>query len=1148
MKYLYKKRVLLSFICLLFVVSEVDAFSRFASRSSQLRIAGNAQFNVSSPTVSINKGGLSFDPSAIITGQALFFEGILDQGVGGAELEVKGRFDPSAGSFGTIFLDSGHSVISTRGGKVRSNIVINGQNNRLQGSMSFGGDITLANVSSQVTLDLDSPLNKTIQTPSNGGRIDLARNTVFLDRVDLIQGDIAFNGNRLSLGGKTDSFRKQTRFLRGADLVLNGKAELDGGTWIFVDESVLNANGNLIDLKNGGTFSLNTGTTLELTNAVVRNIEQDSLIFTDTSSAIELSSVVLEVSTTLTMTTGVVSVVGQSTMIIKDGTWTVTNDAKMKVDGVSVIVDTSVNPNPNALVADVEFTNNGAVHYLFIDSITYLFNVVHTSTLLTLTTSFHMPSEERIVFGANTILDGSGGGIIFAIPDHAQLVVLEDSLVSFRNISLENITDKTFDIHPSSTVILGENTNLVFSSDITFSQGHILFDAPGQSVKIEGDHFNIVELRSINNTPGPLFDLGTATLVLENISLVGVENITYGVTFIDNELITGAISLAGNTFVDVDADLDMRFVIEKLNNYIRLRRSGLRLSGGISYSPVGENELIMTFLDPTIDTPSPNVIFSDNYFYLASELGRAHLHIDAYGAIIFNEGSNSFLLDIGGILDGNNLVINNFPIKLLSSLVDIGVNLNVSSDQPNAIEPNFIRSITRDVEFVEAFGLDMLNTDILDDEETRAPKNIKRNRAIQPPINPIVVTNTIQLSDARGEYRLESGEIKKFGISAIDNFNITLKNGATLDLNVGSEVVLKENDIINIVGTGNVIKVNADFIVEGRILFDDDSNLTIIFENNSILFLYRDLVLEPGIELSCQGDGQVLLGDDVHIFLVESAISYRQTELAFENKATLGVLAGGQATIRGKGLVSCFNTGGIVLNSASTLAIGFDKTDNIDLLVKDGQIRLDIPDAAPNEFARLSFGYGKYRIKGTLHGSVSIGNHGVFEVNVRNGIYVGGLLESSLLNLGFLFFIDPDGRMVLGENNILKPEKIPSKVLVDTSSSFFRGTGLVDFVTKSGATSFQACLGSVDESLYINKKSLSILDWVYRLVQQSSILKFALLFKKADGSLAIRTQLGAIITLGPDDEIIFERSSGRIVVRNHENDDIRTYNLNGTLV
>ena len=324
--------------------------------------------------------------------------------------------------------------------------------------------------------------------------------------------------------------------------------------------------------------------------------------------------------------------------------------------------------------------------------------------------------------------------------------------------------------------------------------------------------------------------------------------------------------------------------------------------------------------------------------------------------------------------------------------------------------------------------------------------------------------------------------------------------------------------------------------------------MTIIFENNSILFLYRDLVLEPGIELSCQGDGQVLLGDDVHVFLVESGISYRQTELAFENKATLGVLPGGQATIRGKGLVSCFNTGGIVLNSPSTLAIGFEKTDDIDLLVKDGQIKLNIPDAASNEFARLSFGYGTYRIEGTLHGSVLIGHHGVLEFNVRNDFYVGGLLESSLLNLGFLFFIDPDGRMVLGENNIVKPAKTPSKVLVDTSSSFFRGSGLVDFVTKSGVTSFQACLGSVDTSLYINQELISIIDWIYRLTQQSSKLKRALLFKRADGSFAIRTELGAIILLGPDDEIITERNNGQIIIHNHENDDRRTYNINGQLV
>ncbi len=1179
MKKIYMKMFLWISCLLILLSNNLQAKARFSSRSSQLRVAGNAQFNVSSPTTSIRNGGISVDSTAKVTGQLIDFNGILDQGVGGAQLQVNGKYDPTLGANGTIYLNNNNKILALTGGFVRSDIVVTGQNNLLQGNMQFAGSITLANPTTQLTLDLVAPLNTTIKTPANGGRIDLASDITFADNVALPSGsnaipsEIAFNGNRANMGGKMRPARGATRFIRGADLVLNGKMELDGGTWIFAEDAVLNANGNLIDLKNGGTFFLEPNTNVQMTNLILRNIEQESLLFSDDTSGMELSSVVFEVANTVTTTVGSISIVGQSTIIIKDGTWTFTDSAQLQVDGVSALIDTSVNPNPNALVADTIFTNNGAIHYLYLDSIIYLFSGINTSTFLTITSSFIVSQEKTMVFGATTTIDAFGGSIIFTNPVFSQFVLLPNTTVYLQNIILENINKNTFSIDPTATLILGKGTEFHLSTDVTFSHGTVILDNPGGSVLIQGNLFNALDIQD-NNVTGPTFDLRTTTLVLENIYLNGLENIAYEQDVIDGKLVSGTINLSGNTLVDIDQDIDMFFLIGKLNNYIRLKKTDLHLSGGLNFQDTGENQLNLSFLDSIVSSGVPRVFFADNYLYLSSQLGRAYINFNNFSMEVFNEGGNAFVMDVGGFLSGKNLIINNFPIKLLSNLIDIDLNMNILSDQPNALDAAFIRRkrlevaenirinpLLRDIEidlknvdqpilFTSSDEYNQINADTL--SSVRTIKPARKQKAIVVPKNPTTYTNVVQLSSAEGEIVLQgvNARIQKFGINSTAPLNVTLQDGASLDLKLVTEendfILLKEQDVINIVGTGNVIRVNSNFVIQGSILFDQGSDLRIEFENDSILLLENDLTLEPGIQCSCQGDGSFTIGDGVSLILKPSTTFY-PTEIAFENNAVLSLAEDALGYIKGEGRISCKNAGGIRLDVPGTLCLGTDVTDALDLLVDQAEIIIGF-DGTSDKAARLSCAYGSYSFEDTSHGVLFVGKNGVFECNVRDGVYVGGTFDSTTIKFGGLIFLDTEGKMILGENNLVRQTKKPQVISVDTISSDIQGDGVLVYMNKASTASFEARMGAVPKSLKIRKADMAMQDFLYRFAQQSDKLKTALLYLTPAGQYILRTKNGVLIPLAEDDEVIREDEKGNIFISNNLNEDDRMYDKNGKLI
>lgn len=1188
-----------AFLCALGFTDATYALTKFGSKSAQLRVAGNSQFNVSSPSATIQNGGIAVDPTALVKGNPLGFSGTLDQGVGGAQISLVGQYDPNAGPNGTIYLQGNNTLNATTPGLVRSDVVITGQNNMIQGSPTFAGNVTLANGSSQVTLAMDTPLNQTINAPSRG-RIDLGKNTNFADNVDLPSADIAFNGNRLALGGKTQPFKNTTRFLNGADLVLNGKAELLGATWVFCDEAVLNANGNVLDLKNGGTLQICPTTTVQLTNVVIKSIDQDSLIFEDIDSAFELSTVTLEISKTVTTTIGAVSAIGPTMVIIKDGTWTLTGEAEFTVDGVTAIVDSVINGSKGTLIVQADLVNNGAIRYLYTDPFIYLFGGILTSTFITVTSSFIVPQDSAIAFGATTTVDAGGGTIIFTNPDHAQLILLPGSNVTFQNINIENISFNTISMGVGSSLTFGVSTQLGLNSDITLTTGLIRFDAPGKNVLIRGETLSAINLEPSPGHVGPLMDLGATTVVLENIEIRGPQYITYNTQIVDGEPVSGTLVLGGNSIIDVSSDLDLNIFVDKFNNYLQILKDNVLLSGSLGFSDTGENMLHIAFFGFVPSTGIPRIRFADDYLYLASTDGQGHLIFDDFIAQVTNEGGNSFVIDAGAVFEGQNLIVNTFPIKLLSNDVLISSMLNLTSDQPNAIDSSFVRAFfpslfqhhpsrmnmpgeqsvidgvcesdVVDLSQNQQDVLEAIEQYIFDEEETRAPKaGAKITKPASKPVLkpagkpkgkpriqkatsiPTLVTtyvNTVQLSDANGDLLLNKATITAFGVSEVAALNLTMKDGATL-IQGGNPVEFKNGDVLNIVGLGNVIRVVNQFTMNGSLLFDEGAELTIIFEERTsgdmTFVLNSNVLLEPGATLHAQGGGNIQLNDGVTITLRAGTATQGDAQIILDESALLKVDTDATAILDGVGLITCRNNGGVYLDRNCKLFVGQNTNDDIEFSVISGVIRLEIEDPADNEFARLSFGIAKYDLLILLSGLMYVGNHGICEFNLRDDLYVGGNIDQLNVNLGGVVFIDTDGKMNFAENTRLSLPTHPHPPFTFLSESgFFRGTGLVSFITTHDVVEVAGQLGTVSKSLYMHQANILARPLVYQLIQQSGNLSVSTLYLLADGTQVVKTKTDVHITLSPGDEVLSDDpTTGIVYVFNRFTRDNIAYGADG---
>jgi len=217
------------FVCLLFFILPSDGGTiNFRGNSSFIHVFPGATFVVNQPIAPI-AGNLIRDAGGTISGSNVTFSGGLLQELGNNML-LNAVLTPAGSTPGALALSGGSNYVKQSRGVINNTLNISGAGARVEGAGLFAGPITLADVNTTVTFDIQSSLGTNITFNSSILNLDDTLN--FADGKSYVgTGTIMMNGHQLNLGGT--ALNITGTFVYDANLTLNGPVTLFGNTTFF---------------------------------------------------------------------------------------------------------------------------------------------------------------------------------------------------------------------------------------------------------------------------------------------------------------------------------------------------------------------------------------------------------------------------------------------------------------------------------------------------------------------------------------------------------------------------------------------------------------------------------------------------------------------------------------------------------------------------------------------------------------------------------------------------------------------------------------------------------------------------------------------------------------------------------------------------
>lgn len=555
----------------------------FSHQSSGIKINENSQLIVSKPianwdgTLAVPDAASASSP-ATITGEKISFEGGILIG-GGSQALFTGLYDPSGnGGLDTILLQGSPykpQRFRAEPGVVLKRVCVSGTNNILEGQPSFTtptnmtAAIKLEDSQTQLVLDLHSKL--TVSIDLQGGLLCLADSLEFSDHAQIYpQGRVSLNGHTLSFGGHDLSLGHTIVWQDGGKISLCGKTHLTG-EWVFDGDTHINGNGNLLDLRSGGTIRIRPDTKLYLTDLKLGGLGRPDLVNPgigngwivfdhDETSSLILQQVEIELDGTYTITNGHVVVCGPTTVGTKEHFLAfrvpagATTTKRLTIDGTTLWKDNLDVPEIFAGGIDVgagepapllDKVNSGTIKCASSTGSTTVViggggdveevHVYPEVCIATVGSTF-----PGAIFGTTTIGDGIVGGptnftwdgrgrtIVFADWEGGpQFKVLAGHTITLSDIDFSRIHDHTFSFgDDDSQIIIGNDVTFEIDEDTTISQPNgLVVNAPDAPFEIAGMHGCKMFSLSADYNGAPVLDLNEHTLVLENIMFDGLEHI-----------------------------------------------------------------------------------------------------------------------------------------------------------------------------------------------------------------------------------------------------------------------------------------------------------------------------------------------------------------------------------------------------------------------------------------------------------------------------------------------------------------------------------------------------------------------------------------------------------------------------------------------
>ncbi len=298
----------------------------------------------------------------------------------------------------------------------------------------------------------------------------------------LTLSDIVLNGLQpahISLGsGASFSFGASSSVRLHKNITLSS-------TWSYSGDSILNGNGNVIDISSSGVLALAAGVTLRISDAYIKGLgSTGDITFGSASSTLRLSNVVIEMTGSKTISSGNVIIDGPVTIITKSNTLTFSSSGVLTVNGQTLGYDRLGNSSggitPIIVGANLVLNNSGRVTEINAGTdLTPVNNILATidhgpSNLTfagssTLAYDYNLSEDHTLTATTTGTLNGNGHKIRFS--DHAatQLTVNNSVTLTLSEVVLDDLQPSHISLGSGSDIIFGTNSSVRLAKNCTLN-------------------------------------------------------------------------------------------------------------------------------------------------------------------------------------------------------------------------------------------------------------------------------------------------------------------------------------------------------------------------------------------------------------------------------------------------------------------------------------------------------------------------------------------------------------------------------------------------------------------------------------------------------------------------------------------------------
>lgn len=524
MKKLCNVKMCLFFLVALIFPSGLQSSFNFSNQYATIRLkSANSKLILETP-LSNYSGTLSLKDNSVntISGSSVnFVDGILNTG------PLSTIFTGDLDLASEKILLQGNASLDILTGTIDQPIDVTGINNSISGRLTINQPITLQDSSTNLGIGIQVPLGSSLIL--NSGTLTL-NSDLTLGEGSMIVGPGIVNsqGFRLSLGSSPYVFDRNLTFVNDANIEMNAGVSLSNCTWNFSDVagfSVINGNGNTLNIGMNGTISLASKHILVLNNVRLKGIgdglNDGKIIFGDNDAIVIMTNVIIDQANDYTLSLGRIYMHETNCIVtIKSFLFNINGPAVLTIDGIALIWDklaSTDNSNPiiPAASSNLVLLNGGYIKSVNTTSQpTYIFsNSASITENIPVSTSGNVIAQNTNPLVPKSIhLSGNGNYISFTSGASSQSFIVEDNVaLTLSNMTLKDFNPDSITLGTGATLELGDDTTIELSRDTYFSKPMRIIG----NVTIVGNGCNLY----LTNNDSLIVDAPSKTLVIQHVNL-----------------------------------------------------------------------------------------------------------------------------------------------------------------------------------------------------------------------------------------------------------------------------------------------------------------------------------------------------------------------------------------------------------------------------------------------------------------------------------------------------------------------------------------------------------------------------------------------------------------------------------------------------